>query len=149
MFCCLYKLKIKTGLELNQFEECSDECKYYKNGCSIMKNKFENVTNNKYDWMIDFIIYFEEPKISKSKTTQYVSIVTMIHPSHNDMWIIHTNKIGKQDEKIPHFTMHFGTSIKEFSELSELNKFLIINGYKGRKLTSKDFYINQNNEQII
>ena len=148
MFCHLYKLFERTGLKLTEFTECTDTCDYIKNNtCGICKKVSEKLTKEKYNWMIDTVIVFNPPKISKSGITKYLSVVTLIHPSHNDMYIVYDLLNNKVDNTWdPEFKLYFGGDIKNFMDISLLNSYLKKNGYPGRKLTINDFINNEKTE---
>jgi hypothetical protein len=146
MFCHLFRLMDRTSLPLNEFEVCTSECKYYKDKklCSIAEEKTENLTKGKYNWILETLIHFDEPRESKSKNTRYLSAICLIHPSHNDMWIVNSLRHDKVNDKWePVFKLYFGSENKEFLTLIAVNNYLSTNGYLGRKLTESDFEFNR------
>ena len=107
----------------------------------------ESLTKEKFNWMIEFCIYFNPPHLNKNKTISYLSVLCLIHPSHKDIWIVYSLKHDKKtDEWVLEYKMYYGTESKEFLTLKELNLYLKKNGYGGRKLVAEDF-VKQNEKE--
>jgi len=141
MFCHLYELSIRTDIPLHKFIECSDECQYsISEKCKIVEELKENLTPNKYNWQLLKKIVFDIPIHSHAGNTAYIAAIVLIHPNHNDIYILHNLKHDKKDDKWNNsYKMYFGTDVKDFDDLKGLNIFLKSNGYTGRNLRSVDF----------
>ena len=143
MFCYLYKLFDRTQIPLNEFEICptNDKCKYFTdNVCQIGMKKNENLTKDRFGWMIEDWILFENPVESKSKNTKYVAIISLIHPSEADIWIIYSLRFTKKDNQWnPLYRYHQAGDMKEFDTIMALNSYMKKIGFNGRKLVESDF----------
>lgn len=146
MFCYLYELCERTQIAINDFENCpkSIECKYWKDtGCQIGSSKSEKLNKDKFGWMIDKWVKFEIPVESKSKNTRYVAILSLIHPSEADIWIIYSLRHNKKDDSWePLYRYHQG-EMKEFDTIMALNSYMKKIGFNGRKLTESDFLLKE------
>ncbi len=147
MFCYLFVLRDRTQIALNEFEVCpkNEQCRYFKDdACQIGMIKNENLTKDKFGWMIDNWIKFEVPLESKSKSTRYVAIISLVHPSEADIWIIYSLRHNKKaNEWNPLYRYHQGTDMKEFETLMAMNAYMKKIGFTGRKLTEADFLLKE------
>ena len=144
MFCPLYKLFDRTGISIHEFESCCKECKYsdpvIKCKVSVVKN--EKMSKEKFGWMIEDSILFDIPIESKSKNTRYVSIVSLVHPSESDIWVVYCLRYNKKDKDwSPLYRFYHNTDMKEFDTLMALNSYLKKLGYNGRKLLESDLLL--------
>lgn len=150
MFCHLFRLSERTGIQLHEFEQCTTDCALSngKNVCLIAEQKMGGLTKEKYNWIIETTIIFDPPKISKTGNTSYLAAICLIHPAHNDMWVIYSSRHSKVDDSwTPEFRLYFGTEMKEFLKIQDLNSYLKKNGYAGRKLLLTDFTKDQKDEE--
>lgn len=145
MFCHLFKLFERTTIPLHEFESCDKSCKYYKDEkCDVCIVKNESLTNNKFGWLIDCLVYFKVPAESKSKNTRYVSALSIIHPAEQDIWIIYSLKYSKKDDDwTPVYKYYQSGDIKEFDSLMACNTYLRKIGFVGRKLLDSDFIVKE------
>jgi len=140
MFCHLYKFFERTGVPLSEYQSCEDECIECIDGnCSLVKKDQENLTDNKFSWMIDKLLVFKEPKESKSKNTSYISALCIVHPAHPDVWILYCVRNKKNKELVSVYRYYEGVECKEFDNIRALNSYFRKRGYEGRPLTSPDF----------
>lgn len=145
MFCYLFKLKDRTGLDLSsvQYDKCDVECEHYKDGkCSIAKTENVPMSNNKFGWMIEDHILFTTPRESNSKLTKYIAALSFIHPAESDLWIVFYHRFYKKDnEWCPAYKFVQNNETKDFDTLKALNSYLVKVGFVGRLLTEGDFLI--------
>ena len=141
MFCHLFKMGERTGVQLNEFEQCDPKCSLSKEkNCLISDQRMESLTKDKYSWVLETVVYFDPPRVSKSGITKYMGAICLIHPAHNDIWIIRNIRHNKvEDVWEPEFRMYFGTDMKDFTSIASINTYLKKNGYTGRKLVIEDF----------
>jgi len=149
MFCHLFRLSEKSGLPIQEQEECNSSCRRYidKNKCKICEKSMETLTKEKYSWFFETRICLETPISSKSGNLKYMAAICLIHPAHNDIWIVQQlrhNKIDDTWEK--DYKFYFGNEAKEFANLKQIHTFLKSNGYTGRKITENDFMMTKPEE---
>ena len=143
MFCYLYVMFDRTSLPLYEKEKCFDECEFCKDGeCGITIRRAENLTSDKFGWIVDTVIVFNEAKISKSGSTRYLSSLCLIHPSTPDIWIMRCERLDKTKEEEEWYTVYrlykSGDCI-EYDDLKSLNRWLRNQRYDGRSLEEEDF----------
>jgi len=149
MFCHLFRLSERTGLPFNEHEECNSSCKRFveKNKCKICECCISSLTKERYNWCFETRVCLETPIPSKSGNLKYMAAISLIHPSHSDIWIVQQlrhNKIDDTWEK--EYKFYFGNEAKEFVNLKQIHTFLKSNGYTGRKITEDDFKITKPEE---
>ena len=150
MFCYLHILNDRSGISLGEFETCpeNDTCKFYKNkSCSIGFHRHEMMGKDKFGWMLYNWIKFETPLESKSKNTRYISIISLVHPSEDDVWIIYSLRSNKKTgDWDPLYRFHHKGEMKEFESIKALNSYMTRIGFGGRKLTESDFLLREKSE---
>lgn len=144
MFCYLYKLSDRTGIDLSEREKCENSCKSCNSDgtCKVGRSENLHLTTNKFGWMLEDHILFNPPRESNSKLTKYIAAISLIHPSESDVWIIFYSRFYKKNEEwCTAYKFTQNNEIKEFDNLNALNIYLAKAGYNGRKLTESDFLI--------
>lgn len=143
MFCPLYKLFDRTGITIYEVKNCGPECKFLKDSkCLISIVKNEKMSKEKFGWMIEDSIFLETPIESKSKNTRFVSIISLIHPSESDVWVVYCLRHNKKDNDwTPLYKFYHNNDMKEFDTLMAFNTYLKKLGYNGRKLLESDFLL--------
>jgi len=141
MFCYLYLLHDRTSVPLFEKEKCFEECKHYIDGkCKIASNIKENLSSSRFGWILGTIIQFDTPEESKSKNTKYLSVITLLHPSSPDIWIMKCQRLNKvTDSWYDVYRLHKSGECTEFDDLESLNRWLKKQKFDGRKLTDQDF----------
>lgn len=144
MFCYLYVLFDSTNIPLYEKEKCFKECKFFKNDkCSIADKKSEKLSSDKYGWILQTVLNFKDPFVSKSGNTKYLSAVNLIHPSDSDIWIVECERFNKKtNEWYNVYRYHQSGDCTEFDDLDSLNKWMKKIKYDGRKISIDDFSIN-------
>jgi len=142
----LNQAKIATGIDLSDFDVCSDTCEYYKdNSCGVSQDESIFLSKEKFGWRLNLKINFDEPVSSKSENTYYCSLIQLIHPTYSDLWI---SKGLKKDKETDIYLLFFEGKHKDtYKSFETLNKFIKEKfHYKGRLLTDNDFSITGEND---
>jgi hypothetical protein len=142
MFCRLFKLSEKTGLPIHEQEDCNSSCRRYvdQKTCTVCEKCMETLTKEKYSWFFETRICLDTPISSKSGNLKYVAAISLIHPAHNDIWIVQQLRHDKiNDTWDTEYKFYFGNEAKEFINLKQINIFLKSNGYTGRRIKEDDF----------
>lgn len=149
MFCYLFMLNDRTSISCHDRESCEEDCKYFKDGCTIATVKDEALTDNKFSWMLDYTVVFDNPIESKTKHTRYLSAVCIVHPSYSDIVIVLSQRRANEEAKWKDnmYRIHFGSDVREFKTLEEVNFWLARKCYyDGRKISEKDFLLKSGEE---
>ena len=144
MFCYLYKMTDRTGIEVFENEKCEPTCISCNSDGTCKLGRSENIhlSDGKFGWMIEDHIFFNPPKESSSKLTKYIAAISLIHPAESDVWIIFYKRFYKKNnEWCTAYKYVQNNEMKDFDNLNALNVFLLKAGYNGRKLTESDFLI--------
>jgi len=142
MFCHLFVLFDRTSLPLYEKEKCFDECEYCKDGdCGITIHRAEHLTSDKFGWIVNDVIIFDEPKQSKSGSTKYLSAICLIHPSSTDIWVLKCERLNKMkdNEWYTVYRLYRSGDCVEFDDLDALNRWMRRQKYDGRTLIEEDF----------
>jgi hypothetical protein len=141
MFCHLYVMFDRTSLPLYEKERCFDECSFCKDGnCVIAIKKSEKLNSDRFGWIHEMVIEFNEPKQSKSGSTKYLSAISLIHPSTSDIWIVKCERLNKvSDEWYNVYRLYRSGDCIEFDDLDSLNKWMTRQKFDGRKIEVEDF----------
>ena len=117
------------------------ECEYCKDGkCQIAVHRTEKLTKNKYSWVLENYILFDEPRESKSGNTKYLSAISLIHPSQPDTWIVQCERHNKiEDNWYQVYRLYRDGDCIEFDDILSMNKWLRRSRYDGRLFELEDF----------
>jgi len=143
MFCRLHQAKIATSIDLSDFETCVSECEYFKNStCSVSEDKSVFLTKEKFGWRLNLKISLDEPIPSKSENTYYCSLIQLIHPSYDDVWV--SKSLMKDKETDIFLIFYDGKRMDDVENMVELNKLLKSKyHYNGRAFDHDDFIMGE------